>query len=134
MQVTGGLGESETAYSIAAAMYNAGVIVTCVLLALTSKWLGTRLPLISGALCNVVGYLLYGLAQNGTAIFAARAFIGGSAPMVPISIAYLGNSAREYQTLCEAEGRKCDKHLSKKLIGVFCITGGIVYITTTGAK
>ena len=134
MQVTPGLGESEAVYSTAAAMYSAGVIVACVLLALTSKWLGTRLSLISGALCNVVGYLLYGLAQNGTTVITARVFIGASSSMIPITIAYLGNSAKEYQILCEAEGRKCDKHLSKKLIGIYSITTGILYITTTGAK
>ena len=129
-----GLGESEAIYSTAAAMYNVGQIVACVLVAITTKWLGTRIPLIIASLCNAVGYLLYGLAQNSAAVIAARVFIGSTAVMVPTSVAYFGASAQDYQALCEAEGRKCAKHLSKKLIGAYSAVAIISYIATYGAK
>lgn len=132
LQVTYGLGESETVYSIASAIYNAGQIITSLVVIVTIRWLGTRFFLLTYSLCHVFGFILYRWALNGAAIITARCFIGMAASMIPVTLAYFGSTASEYQLLCDALGTKCDKHITKKLIGYFCISSSGFSIITSG--
>ena len=84
--------------------------------AIFTRYVGFKLLFSSGVLLQMIGFLVYGLSNNGWMIVLSRALVGyNSGIFIALPFAYFGKSVMEYSNLMKLR-RKKGRKLKNQLI------------------